>query len=48
MTGMILVDLQKAFDTIDRDIPLKQMSVMVSQIMLLISSNHTCQIIYLE
>ena len=27
MTGMILIDLQKAFDTTDHDIPLKQMSV---------------------
>ena len=27
MTGMIFIDLQKAFDTIDHDIPLKQMSV---------------------
>ena len=27
MTGMILVDLQKTFDTIDHDISLKQMSV---------------------
>ena len=27
MTGVILVDLQKTFDTIDHDIPLKQMSV---------------------
>ena len=43
-----MVDLQKVFNTIDRDISLKQMSVIVSQIMLLIGSNHTCQIIYLE
>ena len=27
MTSMILVDIQKVFDTIDHDIPLKQMSV---------------------
>ena len=43
-----MVDLQKVFNTIDRDISLKQMSVIFSQIMLLIGSNHTCQIIYLE
>ena len=27
MTGMILIDLQKTFDTIDHDILLKQISV---------------------
>ena len=27
MTGMIFIDLQKAFDIIDHDIPLKQISV---------------------
>ena len=30
MTGMILIDLQKVFDTIDQDIPLKKLRTLKS------------------
>ena len=41
MTGIILVDLQKAFDTSDHDILLKKFSAIVFQIILLVGSIHT-------
>ena len=41
MIGMILIDLQKAFVTIDLDVLLKNWALSVSQIILLIDSHQT-------
>ena len=48
MAGMILIDLQKAFDAIDHHTLLKKRVLLVFQIILLIGSNHTFQIDWLE
>ena len=44
MTRMILIDLQKEFDTIHPDILLKKIVLLVSQIVQLVGLNHTFQI----
>ena len=48
VTGMILTDLQKVFDTINHDILLKKLTIMVFLITLLNGFNFIYQIVNLR
>ena len=48
VTGMILIDLQKVFDTINHDILLKKLTIMVFLITLLNGFNFIYQIVNLR